>query len=385
MANTTDTTEGAEPLADPDAASWSLTSASPAGEVLFHSGDASLPPAGEGDSFTESAAQDFPEGADSAHPSAEAEKCVDELIATLPSMVVDSLSAQDIEALASGDPQAVARILQEIPDGKDDDADDAASPLAARAETGPERISLRGLSASDRIALADMVRAVKEGRYASLDEARAALQPETAAPYPAAEEAYPAEMPGSGLSLADALQRMAHLQSLEHEAASTYDSAALQQLHGAMAHAALELQQAEAQEHVHQQQAHTWAHHEAHQIASVHQAVAAELADEAFSRALLDERDLAEMRDDPVMHRPDWPLQLVERTRERLLRSGGGAGARPQARARGMVASPSSRGGVALSLDEAFDQIDGLSESEVDAVLSQMREREKASRFSRAA
>lgn len=321
---------------------------------------------------------------------------VDELIAALPERVVESLSATDIEALASGNPQAVARILAELPDGNHENPpDSSASPAEAaaavppqQADGGPERISLRGLSAQDRIALADLVRAVKDGRFTSLEEARVALQPVTAAASMTHAENHEAQLPPSTPALTQALQRIAHLQSLQQDAANAYDGATLQHLNGAMVEAMQELHHAQAeaalqQTHPQTQALDSWAQEEAHHLATAQQQHAAELGDAAFSQALLEERDLAEARHDPVLQTPVWPAQLMARARERVQRQADII--RPQARARGMVASPSARGAAALSLDEAFEQIEGMSEAEVDAVLTQMRERERASRFSRAA
>jgi hypothetical protein len=392
MANTTESAEGAQPLATPDTASWSLSTAQPVGETLHYPGDVPLPP-GDGDaSRTLHADADLSSGADRASPPSPNGSTVDELIATLPARVVEALSSKDIEALASGDPQAVARIL--LPDPPDGNENGPLSPAAAaapaaahaQAESGPERISLRGLAPQDRIALADLVRAVKEGRFASLDEARTAMQPTQAAPA-IAREIPAAQMLPPEPALAHAQQRLAHLKSLQKEAADAYDTATLLHLNGEMARANQTLRQAQAayQSHQHQlqHQSQNWAQEEARHLASVQQQLAAELAEEGFAKALREERDMAEFRADPVLSAPDWSLRLAERARQRLPQAV--AGARPQARARGMVAAPSARGAAALSLDEAFEQIEGMSEPQVDAVLSQMRERERASRFTRAA
>jgi len=309
---------------------------------------------------------------------------VDELIATLPAQVVESMSALDIEALASGDPQAVARIfLPEAPDGNTED-----SAAAAHAETAaphpdhaPERISLRGLPAQDRIALADMVRAVKDGRFASLDEARSALHPSPAAQaLPRAEDS--ASSQPFTPAVEQVLHHMAHLQALQQEAARAYDTATLLNLNEHMAQASVALRQAQAAGQSAQQTAQHWAQEEAQHMASVRRHYAAELAEPEFNQALLSERDLAEYRGDSVLHLPDWPLRLAERVQQRTHRPAGST-TRSQARARGMVATPSARGAASLSRDEAFDQIEGLTEAEVDAVLSQLREREQASRFVR--
>ncbi len=334
---------------------------------------------------------------------------LDEVLSRIPDAAAERLTTRDIEALAAGDPEAVTRIMHGGGDAGADDEEGAHDHGPALEQVrGIERISLRGLSVQDQRAVAEMIQAVKQGHFANLAEAQAAMfsgdegqddgvDADSDSEGSDDAVAYYQDEPSVdevGQAMANLQAHISQLETEQQEAAQQYDTVNLVRLNNELLEAKLQLRDAE----VIRAQQQAWAEHYAAReqacLEAVHSQYAEEMESPVFMRALSDAHDLAQYRHDPVLESPDWPIHLAHRVMGSLQthheshadNRRSAAGTRfPQApasggRVRGALEGPASNGTSMMSVTEALAALDGMDESQVDAVLHGIRQRERAAR-----
>ncbi len=316
---------------------------------------------------------------------------LDEIIASIPDEVVARMSNAEIEALASGDLQAVAKVLN-LPEPAPNPQTPASARQAALTppksdlesdEDGPTRISLRALPPKERKAVADAIQAVKEGRFNTFEEARASQTPKSAEA--ASAEAKVEPSPESSPKVKEIQQRIADIEAKQEAAATAFDSVGLLRANRDLLDAKLELRDAEAEFKAEQSHHLNWSQQEAHHVTEATRRYPEQFANPEFLEALQDARDLAEHRRDPILEGSDWPLKLTERVAARFKAAAHSATATPfprppaqESRVRGALSSPTPPGTPAMSVEEALSAMDALSEDQVDEVLAGIKARERA-------
>ena len=322
---------------------------------------------------------------------------LDEIIAVIPADVIAGLSSEDMNALAKGDPKAVARVLnqplQATPITKP--AEQVAPETTQAApesddDKGINRISLRGLSTKDQRSVANAVQAVKEGKFGSLDEALIELA-KTAPAVEATET--PATSPQVEVSprITEIEQKIADAKAKQQEAVDSFNTAEVLKLSDEITDLKLELRDEKEKDKQAQSANQSWASQELQHIASVE----GQLADPVFAQEFADARILAEHKKDPIFDSPDWSVKLAERVKAKLT---GAAPARPgqpavqtpfptpparEVQVRGALETPSGQGVPSMSVNEALAEMDNMSEEQIDATLHAIRAKEAAARLHR--
>ena len=258
---------------------------------------------------------------------------------------LDGMTQEQLEAIIAGEPipQQVEAPAQEQPkeaqkpDSQDDDEDDAnATNTQPDANKQPRvRINLNQLPKTEQ----DMIRQARDmvatGQAKSVKEAILKLDPEAAAPQAQEQpgetpqaEPKPAEEPPAVKALQD---RIAELKAARDNARTqTFDMAEADRLSDEIADATAELKLARIEAKQSATESQTWAQQEAAQIEVV-TATYPDLLDESsvFYEEFAQLRTVAEVSKDPVMSKPDWPVQLAEKTKAKLARLGVATTAKP--------------------------------------------------------
>lgn len=345
--------------------------------------------------------------ADTATPAEAPAPSLDDIIAGIPQDVMMRMTDAEADKLLSGDPATVEKFTGIKATAPATAVPAAPAPPAPKADEGPKdeqgkpvkRIYLGHLSHEDQRAVVDLVYAIKDGGAKNVREAIKSLgwtdvpkevQQAAAATVAAAETtpaAPPDQTPAPAATagepepsdeVAQLRARVATLDADRKEALENYDNAKAQDLVLEIIDAKAQLREAERADAQRQREAATFEEQERDCTMQARDQYAEHMEDAGFMEALRDARDLAELRGDAVMQKPDWPLRLCERVAVKLGKATAPAAApqRPatpftESRPKGAVASPAG-GQVSMSLEEAERAIDNLSEEEVAATLRLM-------------
>lgn len=329
---------------------------------------------------------------------------LDEIIASLPEDVMAGLDAREIEALAAGDPDTVARVLYQQPRQAGylnemqtlDNTTDAANINEEENQTtdtsgkarGIERISLRGLTVQDQHAIADAIAAVRRGEFASFEEAHAAMYGVDAESEAEAVQAYAADDTAwEDADITQLQQRITEIELEQKEAAASYDTQAMLELATEMMDVKLALRDALQSQQIEAQNTQVFHVHESASMQRVQQLYPQSLSHPEILAALEDARDLAEHRQDPILQRPDWPEHLVARVLSSFYQ-----GDEPSSfptpppstrKVRGALEAPAWQGVSNMSVNAALSELDNMTEDQIDAVLKGVQTRQRAEHLRR--
>ncbi len=339
---------------------------------------------------------------------------VDDLLSRITPEEAVKLTKSEIDDFLAGKPDAVARILKLPPAESTVTTPSSTAPKEPAVQKQPEddqgveRISLRGLSAKDQVALAKAVKAVKDGKYSTLEEARIALsagtteQSDNASHQDDTQATDDDEQPPVALTSTPKIEELqktiADGEIALLQAQKAYNQGEIARLTRAITRAEIQLdtekERLEAtnkdtlrqyeQSKVEKTQ---WIADQQVHIDAITTANP-DLADSksALNRAFKKEQVFAQTENDPIFDSADWPLEILKRAKEAL-----GAGQPPslpkppaqqQRQPLGVLEQPTNNG-PAMSVDEAMDEIDRIPEGPereafIDKILSGIRERERA-------
>lgn len=329
----------------------------------------------------------------------------------------EKLSAKDTDALNSGDPQEVARVLKlhveassPAPNSQESQPEPEPTPPSPEPEpttaTAPTRLSLKGLSTRDAQHLMDAIQAVKTGKFNSVEEAMKSLA--TAAdPNAPNNTANPNQdqPPAPPPTVAQLTERVTQLKADQKKAAEDYDTAKLLEIGDQLSDAKIDLRDAVKREDAEKDFAQQWNTAQAASIAQAEAKYAAIWSDPngAFFQAVDDARIAATQRQDPIMAEPDWPLKLADRVHQRMFGKPytptNGTPATPPTngnktplptpprsttpKPRGTLPVPSSPGAPQYSVEEGLSMIRNMGEAEADRVLKAMKSRERGAMLAR--
>lgn len=331
---------------------------------------------------------------------------LDEIIASLPDDVMAGLDAREIEALAAGDPDTVARVLYQQPgqagymnttqtledttdaaNRNEEDDEDTSTDTHGKAR-GIERISLRGLTVQDQHAIADAIAAVRRGEYASFEDAHAAMYGVPVNDEAEDAQAYVNDYPTwDDADITQLQQRIAEIEVEQKEAAESYDTQAMLELSTEMMDAKLALRDAVQSQQIEAHNTHVFHAHESASMQRIQQLYPQSLSHPEILAALEDARDLAEHRQDPILQRPDWPEHLVSRVLASFYQ-----GDEPSSfptpppstrKVRGALEAPAWQGVSNMSVNAALSELDNMTEDQIDAVLKGVQTRQRAEHLRR--
>lgn len=372
MPDTSDLTEGAQPQSDKD-----VDTPTPTNPAATPSTDDANTPSPDVPT-TEKEPINIPQGA-----------TIDEIIASIPDETLAALTPQEIADLSAGDKGLIARVLRQptpqaatpTPEPEQKKEEPVTTPEEPvtnppNKEKGIERISLRGLSPKDQKAVADAIAKVRDGTYSSFEEARAATTNTNTEP----------DKPSTQPKVDVLKERLNTIEQEQKAATAAFDTAKIATLNEEFVKVSLELRAAESESKTEPSTVDVFQAEEEKAIAAVEAQYATELADDEFYQAMQDARDLAELRNDPILQSPDWPLKLVERvkakfstktpTQDTSVASPPSFPAKPQQAkpVRGALESPTAT--MTMSVDDALGQLDSMTEEQIDAVLKSINTRQ---------
>lgn len=359
-------------------------------------------------------------------PAQETAPTFEQVLDMIPPEKVARMSEAEMNLLLKGDPATIARLTGAKPAPVAAVASEpdkgANTPAAVETPATPvdehgkpvKRIYLGHLPLEDQRAVVELVYAVKEGGAKNIREAvqrlgyapsaevkataQALVAAEAAAPAPATTPA-PAPAPVVTAEQASATVEELKLKLTEHEAEfsaaeAEYDRAGEAKALRAIVRIEREIAEAERANAQRLAALETFASQVEESRLQAEDVYAEKLEMPEFWEALRDARDLAELRGDSIMKKPDWPMRLCEKVDAKLngKAAAPAAVATPQrptlpsvpSRPVGAVAAPG--GGVeGLSVADAIASIDRLSEAELDALIKETNRLTPDTRLRRAA
>ena len=326
----------------------------------------------------------------------------------LQSIKFSDLTPEQIDAIESGNGTRILEALRS-PDqpGKPSETPPAAAPAAPPALETPEskldRMSLKALKdRSDREKLVQLVQGIKDGKYASLEAAAQAMfgsappaapvagDPGTPAAAPAAAEA-PVFVDDALTVLESSIEELnVELQ----EAKRLYDYDKQGEIVGKMADLKVELALAKRDSEARKASFDAFVAAETESRQNVLSRYGELLTDpeSQFSAFVDAEIVIAERKNDPILSEPDWPEKIAEKVFQRLYPQTPGSAQLPPPVVPAQIppAPPGLRfpgspvagaaAPVALSVNDALEQMDKMSPEERLEVLALAEKSMQASR-----
>jgi hypothetical protein len=336
---------------------------------------------------------------------------LDDILARISPEEAEQLTATEIDDLVAGKPEAVARILKLPPASSTVPPPSSNAPKVDPAapktddDKGLERISLRGLSAKDQVAVARAIQAVKDGKYSTFEEARidmAKPADNSADDAKTDTDATDDDPPPVALTSTPKIEELQkQLDGFEVElsaAQKAYDTGKISELTRKLTRLEINLEHEKErleatnkealQQHEQAKAEKTqWITDQQVHIDAITKANA-ELADpkSALSIAFRKEQAFAQAESDPVFDTAEWPIEILKRAKGSLGTTKTPPLPTPPAQQRqplGMLEQPTNNGPT-MTVDEAMDEIDKIPEHEreayLDKLLASMREKEEARR-----
>ena len=344
----------------------------------------------------------------------------------IPDGVLDNLSSDEIDALASGDQETIARLIGAEEDSSDSEASNSIEPEAEsdtpqtkdyqedatdegeqplsekqKPDDGPTRISLKTLTAEDRKKTAAAVSLFKDGVYDSLPEAIAHVYGVQSQQTPPLKDGQEVDDSSAEESVAEPAAEPLQDLSSELEAALVERAKAIEDFDRTKEYEAddrikelrLEIRFAEQAQKAEEGRLFEVAAEESRFIEEARSKYSDFHDEESnFYQEAIRERAYRESVDPEFFNTPDWPLRLADEVNARIgkftTESKGetteaaakqtypGQGIAPPTRPPGQVATGKA-GLPFMSVDEALNKVES-GEVDVEAILEELNRREAA-------